>query len=296
MEQNSNNKTNPLKILFLPITATLDFIQKYFKAIIFLLIVLLLFGVMQKEQISQPNLMEISLDGAILDAKTVLEQIEEAQDENIKGVLFVVNSPGGAVAPSVEISYAIKRLREKKPVVAYAAGTMASGSYYASIWANKIIANPGSTIGSIGVIFEAPNLQKLLDKIGIEPQVVKAGRYKEVGTPFRKWSELEKEELKKVISNTYKMFTTDVAKARGLDLNNSSQWADAHIFTAYGAKQVGLIDAVGTQYEAKKAVEKLAHVKKAVWKKPSEFEKMLKRVTSETSSKLLSLLFGGKLF
>ncbi len=295
MEQQSN-KRGFFATLFSPLTATLDFIQKYLKAIIFLLILFLLFAAAQKEAVVKPNLMEITLKGAILDAKGVLEQIEEAQKDNIKGVLFIIDSPGGAVAPSIEISYAIKRLQEKKPVVAYAAGTMASGSYYAGIWADKIIANPGSTIGSIGVIFEAPNLKALLEKLGIEPQVIKAGKYKEVGTPFRRWSEAEKEELRKVIFNTYKMFTRDVAKARQLDLNKTAQWADAHIFTAYGAQKVGLIDQVGTIYEAKKAVEKLAKVKKPLWKKPSEFEKFLKQVAGETASQLASLLFGGKLF
>ena len=278
--------------LFSPITATLDFFQKYFKAIILVLVLLFLASLAPRGVIAQPNLMSIHLQGTILEAKDILSQIQKAQKPNIKGVLFIVDSPGGAVAPSIEISRAIKRLRQKKPVVAYAAGTMASGSYYASIWANKIVANPGSIIGSIGVIFEGPNLKGLLDKIGVAPQVVKAGKYKEVGTPFRAWKPYEKKEMQKVIEDTYQMFIHEVAKARKLDINSSDSWANAHIFTAKQAKKVGLIDKVATQYEAKKLVEKLSNVKKPIWQKEDKFEKLMRQLSTQTASKLASLLFG----
>ncbi|XPV53190.1 MAG: signal peptide peptidase SppA [Halarcobacter ebronensis] len=163
------------------------------------------------------NLQKIELSGPIMDSTKVLEQVNQAkEDNNIKGVLFVVNSPGGAVAPSVEIAYAIKELKELKPVVAYASGVMASGSYYASIWANKIIANPGSMVGSIGVIFQGANVEELMHKIGVKTQTVKVGKYKEAGTPTRAWENFEKAELEKVIDDTYDMFITDVGSARGL--------------------------------------------------------------------------------
>ncbi len=284
------------KKLFSPITATLDFIQRYFKSLLFLLLVLILIASTKEQTLQKPNLMKIELFGAIMDAKEVLNKIEEAQKPNIKGVLFVVNSPGGAVAPSIEISMAIKKLKEEKPVVAYAAGTMASGSYYASIWADKIIANPGSVIGSIGVIFESANIKKLIEKIGIEPQIVKAGKYKEVGTPFREWRDFEKEEIKKVIYDTYDMFVKDVADARKLDIKNRDKFAQAHIFTARQAKDVGLIDQVGTFFDAKREVEKLSGVKIPYWKKEDRFEKFLEKLSDETSAKIVSFLLGYQLF
>ena len=296
MEENRSSFKNFLAQIFWPLTATLEYLQKYYKGILILLVLLLLIGLSQKEAIEKPNLMQIDLKGTILDSKDILAKIEEAQKPNIKGVLFVVNSPGGAVSPSIEISYAIKRLRSKKPVIAYAAGTLASGSYYASIWANKIIANPGSTVGSIGVIFQGTNLQALLQKIGIAPQVVKAGKYKEVGTPFRAWSEEERKELQKLIDNTYKQFITDVAKARRLDLAKESEWAQAHIFTAKEAQKVGLVDSVGTMHDAKEAIQKLAKVENPVWKKEDPFEKFLRQVSKESANLLVSLLWGQKLF
>ena len=294
--EEKNSLKNFFTKLFWPLTAILEYLQKYYKGILILLMLLLLIGLSQKEAIERPNLMRIDLKGAILDSKDILAKIQEAHKPNIKGVLFVINSPGGAVSPSIEISYAIKRLRSKKPVVAYAAGTLASGSYYASIWANKIIANPGSTVGSIGVIFEGANLEALLQKIGISAQVVKAGKYKEVGTPFRKWHDYEKEELQKLINNTYKQFITDVAQARRLDLKKESEWAQAHIFTAKEAQKVGLIDSVGTIYEAKETLQKLAQVKKPIWKKEDPFEKFLRQVSKESANLLVSLLWGQKLF
>jgi protease-4 len=301
MNQNSNTQKDRgikefLSNLFFPLTSTLDFLQKYFKGLILLIILLFFISLLSTGNIKEPNLMQINLSGTILDSDKILKDIKIAEKKSIKGVLFVVNSPGGAVAPSIEISYAIKRLREKKPVIVYASGTLASGSYYASIWANKIIANPGSIVGSIGVIFETPIIKGLLDKIGVEPSVVKAGKYKEIGTPFRPWKEYEKEEIKKVIFDTYDTFVKDVCKARGLKYEEKDKFAEAHIFTARGAKEVGLIDEVGTIYEAKEELKKISKVKEAVWKKPSKFEEMLKELSEKTSSKIVSLLFGFNLF
>jgi len=192
------------------------------------------------------------------------------------------------------MSYAIKRLSKKKPVVAYAKGMMTSGSYYASIWANKIVANPGSMIGSIGVIFESANIEELSSKLGIKEQVVKAGKYKQIGTPTREWKPYEKAELQKVINNTYDMFVKDVAKARGLKLSDKENFADAHVFTAYGAKKVGLVDEIGTIYEAKELLYKLAKVKNPIWKKEDRFDKFLDKFISKVGFSIYSNLYGLK--
>ncbi len=196
-----------IKKLFLPITLTLDFTQKYFKSIVFITILLFVLDSNNETTLKSANLQKIDLYGPIMDPIMVLEKINKAKsDSNIKGVLFNINSPGGAVAPSIELAYAIKELKEIKPVVVYASGTIASGSYYASIWADKIIANPGSMVGSIGVIFQGANVEELMEKIGIKTQIVKAGRYKESGTPTRAWNDFEKAELQNVIKDTYELF------------------------------------------------------------------------------------------
>lgn len=280
---------NFFKKLFSPIVFILDFITKYFKTIVFLTIVyFLVFSsndeLNDKGQLA--NLQKIDLVGPILDVSKVLEDIEKAkQDKNIKGVLFVVDSPGGAVAPSIEIAYAIRELNELKPVVTYASGVIASGSYYASIWADKIIANPGSIVGSIGVIMQGFNVSKLMQKIGLESQVVKAGKYKESGTISRKWTKEEEEELKKVIYSTYEIFVNDVAKARNLKVEDHTVFADAKIFTSFQAKDVGLIDEVGTLSYAKLSLEELSKVEKAIWKKEDKFEKFMDRLMGQAIGK-----------
>ncbi len=273
-----------LKKLFLPITATLGFIQKYFKSMLFLLLLFILFAPAGDQKLIPNNLQEIKLTGPIFDTSEVVEELDKArEDVQIKGVLFTVDSPGGAVSPSIEGMQAIKRLKESKPVVVYAAGVLASGSYYASIWADEIIANPGSMVGSIGVILQGADLSELMDKVGIKTQVVKAGKYKQVGTADREWSPEEKRELEKVIQGTYKMFVHDVATARNLDEERSDLYADAHIFTARQAKEVGLIDTLGVAYDARKRVEELSEVKKPLWNKEDKFDKLMKKFAAETS-------------
>lgn len=276
-----------LRKLFLPITIPMKFIQDHFKAMLFILLLVLLFAPTSDEDFTPNNLQTINLTGPIIEVSEVMSQIEKASNnDSIKGILLVVNSPGGAVAPSVEVAYAIKRLKSKKPVVVYAAGTIASGSYYASIWADKIIANPGSMVGSIGVVMQGANLSELMANIGVKSQSVQAGKYKKVGTPDREWTDYEVNELNKVIYGTYDMFTRDVANARGLDYTQRDFYANAHIFTAYQAEEVGLIDSVGVMYDAKEELATLSGVKEAVWNKEDKFDKLMKKLAASTAMTL----------
>ena len=288
---------NFFRFLFSPIIAMLDFITKYFKTIVFLTI-MYFFVFNSNDEISSSknlaNLQKIELSGPIMDVNKVLENIDKAKkDTNIKGVMLVVDSPGGAVAPSIEVAYAIKELKQIKPVVVYASGVIASGSYYASIWADKIIANPGSIVGSIGVIMQGINAEELMEKIGISTQTVKAGKFKESGTPSRKWTDFEEKQLQTVIDDTYNMFITDVANARNLDVKNHTLFADAKIFTSKQAKEVGLVDEVATISYAQDELAKLSNVQNPVWKKEDKFEKFMDRLVSEAVSKISMNLIGG---
>lgn len=289
---------NFFRTLFSPIIAILDFITKYFKTIVFLTIMyFIVFDSNEnlKENTSLANLQKIELSGPILDVKKTLEDIEKARtNKNIKGILFVVDSPGGAVAPSVELAYAIKELKQIKPVVVYASGVIASGSYYASIWADKIIANPGSIVGSIGVIMQGVNAEELMEKIGVSTQTVKAGKFKESGTPTRKWFDYEEKQLQAVIDDTYNMFITDVSNARNLDVKNHTIFADAKIFTSKQAKEVGLVDEVATIFYAQNLLKDLAKVENPVWQKEDKFEKFMDKLVSETVSQV-TMMFGNSL-
>lgn len=289
--------SNFFRILFLPVIAILDFITKYFKTIVFLTIIYFI-TVDTTENLadnnSLANLQKIELTGPIMDVTKTLEEIENAKkDKNIKGILFVVNSPGGAVAPSVELAYAIKELKEIKPVVVYASGVIASGSYYASIWADKIIANPGSMVGSIGVIMQGVNTEELMQKIGISTQTVKAGKYKESGTPTRKWFDYEEKQLQSVIDDTYQMFISDVASARNLDVKNHTLFADAKIFTSKQAKEVGLVDEVATLSYAQDNLISLSKVENPIWKKEDKFDKFMDKLINEAVSNITMNFMSG---
>lgn len=274
-----------IKKLGTSLAAGIRFIQANFKATLLVLFVLWLFIPSGEDGITAHNLEKISLSGPILDATSIVKQLDEAREnKDVKGVLFSIDSPGGAVAPSVEIAYAVKRLAEAKPVVVYGAGIMASGGYYSAIWGNEIIANPGSMIGSIGVIMQGADISELMKKVGVKTQVVHAGTYKEVGTFDRPWSNVERAELEKVIHGTYELFVSDVVRARHLDANRSSDFADAHIFTAAQAKKVKLIDGVGVEFDAKKRVAELAKVEEPVWNKEDPMDKFFKRFAAEGAS------------
>ncbi len=284
-----------LKNIFAPIGAVLGFINKYFKSLIFLLILFLIFASGESAQQKGANLAQLSLSGAIMDDSEILEKIETLKnDEAIKGVLLLIDSPGGALSPSVEISLAIKSLNSRKPVVAYAKGTMASGSYLGGVWASKIYANPGSFIGSIGVIMQGLDVSEAAAKLGFAEQIVKAGELKEAGTMMRKWSDVERASLQALVDESYELFTREVAQARSLDLRERDAWANARVFLASGAKGVGLIDEVGSLEDAKSALIKASGVADPIWQEPSAYEKMIDRLANKSES-LVRGAFGAKL-
>ena len=280
--------------MFSFLSSAIKWISERFWGMVFLLIVFMLL-LPKSDNIGVANLQEIELKGTIMDATRVVEEIYSAKNDSaIKGVLLNIDSPGGAVAPSVEISYAIKSLSEKKPVVVYASGTMASGGYYSAIYGNEIIANPGSLVGSIGVIMQGVNVEGLLETIGVKPQIVKEGKYKEIGTPMREWKDFEKVELESITKETYDMFVNDVAKARKLDVANASMYADAHIFTAAKAKEVGLIDAVGTREDAKNRLLKLSGVKNPLWRQKDRVEQFFEKLQQSMVSQVVAYISGPK--
>ncbi|EOH9352769.1 signal peptide peptidase SppA, partial [Campylobacter jejuni] len=274
-----------LKSFFKALGCGIKFINTYFKTFVLLLIVIWILIPSANSSSNLANLERIDLKGEIFDSSAVLEKIINAKnDSNIKGVLFVIDSPGGAFAPSMELALAIKDLKIKKPVLVYASGTMASGSYLAGVGANKILANPASFIGSIGVIMQGADLSGLANKLGIKEQTIQAGEFKSAGTFARAWNENERNFLQGLIDQSYDLFTGFVAKERALDLNKKDQWANARVFLAAKAKELGLIDELGNYENAKKELEKLANVLNPVWKEEDKIDKFLNRLEGQTSS------------
>ncbi|ECK7553835.1 signal peptide peptidase SppA [Campylobacter jejuni] len=274
-----------LKSFFKALGCGIKFINTYFKTFVLLLIIIWILIPSANSSSNLANLERIDLKGEIFDSSAVLEKIINAKnDSNIKGVLFVIDSPGGAFAPSMELALAIKDLKIKKPVLVYASGTMASGSYLTGVGANKILANPASFIGSIGVIMQGADLSGLANKLGIKEQTIQAGEFKSAGTFARAWNENERNFLQGLIDQSYDLFTGFVAKERALDLNKKDQWANARVFLAAKAKELGLIDGLSNYENAKKELEKLANVSNPVWKEEDKIDKFLNRLEGQTSS------------
>ncbi|NLC28427.1 MAG: signal peptide peptidase SppA [Campylobacteraceae bacterium] len=286
-----------IKRFFSSIGALLKFINNHIKALLFLLLIGWIFSQSTSDTTKPPNLAQVELHGAIEDAKSWVESLHKLQvDKNIKGVLLHVDSPGGALGPSVEAMLAVKALVKAKPVVVYGAGTMASGSYYASIHATHIVANPGAFVGSIGVLFQSPNIKPLADKIGIEEQIITAGKFKQMGTFTRPWENHEKDALQNLVDKAYSMFVKDVATARGLEEKSEGFFAQGKLFLAEDAKELGLVDSVGGWLEAKELLVALSGVDTPHWKEPSAFDKALAKLGGSAKTWLGGVSYGLKAY
>lgn len=273
--------------------APFAFMSKYFKSLIFLLILFLLFAPQSDENsLNPPNLAKLYLTMPIFESESFEAQVQKiTKNKSIKGVLLVIDSPGGAVGASIEIADKIKALDEKIPVVAYVQGSMASGSYYAGMYAREIIANRGALIGSIGVIFNGYNIEDLMQKVGIKSQSLKAGSYKEIGTITRQWSAQEREFLDHLLQEQYEMFYQDVIKARDSKLTSKDfhTFAEGKVFSAHTALQLGLIDKVGSMQEAIEILKQISDVEEERWLKKDKFEEYINKMFDSMSAKLLSL-------
>lgn len=277
------------RVLFKGIKGIFDFINTYFKVIVLLIILLFLSTIGGGEEMeTKPNLAKLYLNFPIYESETFATQIESIKkNKDIKGVLLLIDSPGGTVGASIEIADMIKELNKKIPVVAYTQSLMASGSYYAGMYAHSIYANRGALIGSIGVIFSVPNFEEAMNKIGIKMQGSSAGEYKEIGTITREWNPLEKEFINNLTQEQYKMFYDDVLVARGERLKdkNPIDFAEGKIFSANKALKLGLIDGVGSMSEAVKILQQLSGVKEIVWLKKDKMEVWLDKLTDSIATK-----------
>ncbi len=206
------------------------------------------------------GLMEIN--DVIISSEGVVQQIKKFRDDkSIKAILLRINSPGGGVASSQEIYEEVKRTRDGGKTVVVSMGSIAaSGGYYIACGSNLIVANPGTLTGSIGVIARFISVKDLADKLGIEETVVKSGELKDSGDPFKKMTEKDKEYFQEVVNNTFEQFIDVVVKERKLDRDSLLKFADGRVFTGVQAKEIGLIDTLGTLEDAIRITAKLAGI------------------------------------
>lgn len=250
--------------------------------VFFLLLISGIFTVLSKGAMDKVAL--IRVEGPIVEAKSVVDELKGyVKDASVRAIVLRVDSPGGGVVPSQEIYNEVKKAKTFKKVIVSMGSVAASGGYYISTPADRIVANPGTITGSIGVIMVVPNLQGLLDKVGIKTEVVKSGKNKDLASVFRGIGEEERKIIQGVMDDVHEQFITAVAEGRKMSIDKTRLISDGRIFSGRQAIGVGLIDEIGDLDDAIKVAGKLAGIE-------GEPE-----VVSKSEKGLISKLMAGKM-
>lgn len=194
----------------------------------------------------------VDLDFTIYSSEPIVRQFKKfGEDKSIKAIVLKVNTPGGGVAASQEMYEAIKKVRDSgKPVIVSISSLGASGGYYASCGASIIVADPGSLVGSIGVIMNLMNFKELAQKLGINQNIIKSGELKDAGNPFRELNEADREYFQEIVNDSYQQFLEVVSVSRKIEKEKLKEYANGRVFTGRQAKEIGLVDSLGTFEDA----------------------------------------------
>lgn len=193
----------------------------------------------------------LEIEGAIEDSQTVLAELKRFKEMPwVKAVVVRIDSPGGAVAPTQEIFEEIVRSKKQKPFIASLGGMATSGGYYIAAACDRIVANPGTLTGSIGVIMQLTNVEELMKKIGVRGVNVKSGPNKDIGSPFQPLSPEGREILQALVDNVHSQFVVAVAKGRSMEETQVRKLADGRIYSGAQAQKLGLVDQFGTLQDA----------------------------------------------
>lgn len=232
--------------------------------ILFLLFVVsgILFMMLQKNIHIGDRVALIRVEGIIVDSREVVDELKQyVKDPAVKAIVLRIDSPGGAVAPAQEIYEEVRKAVAKKKVLVSMGSVAASGGYYIASPATKIIANPGTLTGSIGVIMEVPNIEGLLNKLGIKTEVVKSGKHKDIASMFRGINKEEREILQGVMDNVHEQFIKAVAEGRKMLVDDVKKIADGRVFTGEQAIKLGLVDELGNLEDAIQTAARLSGIK-----------------------------------
>ena len=203
--------------------------------------------------------------GSTITPGLVREYLARAEkDTAVKAIVLRIESPGGEIAPCQEILWEIERVKETKPIVVSMGGTVASGGYYISAKAGKIVALPTTMTGSIGVISQVINVEGLLEKLGIQIETFKGGKYKDMYSGFREMTPEEKKIMQEMVDEYYELFVDVVAEGRGLSKDEVRNLATGQIYTGTEAKELGLVDVLGGLDTATELAMELAGIEAAI--------------------------------
>lgn len=203
----------------------------------------------------------VELKGEIFSAEGLRSELDRlASQKNIKAIVLRIESPGGTLGASEEIYQLIKDTIAVKPVVCSLGSIAASGGLYVANACSKIVAHRGTITGSIGVIFMTPYLGNILERFGLKMNVIKSGKFKDAGSPFRELTEEDKEILQGVVDQGYQQFIEVISKSRELPIEEVKKFADGRILLGEKALELGLVDYLGDTKRAAKVALELAGV------------------------------------
>jgi len=267
--------------------------------VLFLILLSFIFAFLasyKRFDLGKPKIGVLEIKGVILDADEYLSAIREFRTRrDVKAVLVRVESPGGAIGPTQEVFEELKKLRKEKPIYVSMGGVSASGGYYVSLAGEKIFANPGTITGSIGVVIELPNLEKLFEKLGIKSETIKSGEFKDTGSIYRGLTKEEREYLKAKVNQLHEQFVRVVVEERKLPLDKIKSLADGRIYTGEEAKALKLIDELGNYYTALEELRKKINLKEVeiliLPRKKGFLERFFEGKTSLSVEKLLQSLY-----
>lgn len=203
----------------------------------------------------------VPIEGIIADSREIVEQLAEfAEDSGIRAVVLRIDSPGGGVAPSQEIYQAVRRLRDRKKVVASMGAVAASGGYLIATAADRIMANPGTITGSISAVMHFANVEELLKKVGVRSSVVKSGKFKDIGSPTREMTPEERELVQGIVDDIYDQLITTISENRKIPLEKVVKLADGRIFSGRQALDLDLVDELGGLQDAVLLAGRLSNI------------------------------------
>jgi len=214
-------------------------------------------------------------------------------DRTVKAIVLRIESPGGEIEPCQEILWEIERVKGTKPIVVSMGGTAASGGYYISTRADKIVALPTTMTGSIGVISQVINIEGLLEKLGIQIETFKGGKYKDMYWGFRELTPEEEEIMQGMVDEYYEQFVDVVAEGRGLSREEVRNLATGQLYTGTEAKELGLVDELGDLNTAIDLAAKLAGIEAPTveyyYKRPGLIRRLLLGFADAIQARILGL-------
>jgi protease-4 len=288
------------EVKFSSMKGILKIVKNIFLFVIIILAIRGCLSLLKEREQKKDAIYVMKLEETIFSSEKIISEIRKIKKaKEIKAVIIRINSPGGTIGASQEIYHELLKFKEEtgKKLICSIENIGASGAYYVSLACDKVLALPGSIVGSIGVISIFFTVEELMKELKIKPFIIKSGKFKDTASPFRTPNEIDINYLQDVVMKLYKNFKEDVVKRRPQIKDKIDELADGRVFTGKEAFELGLIDKLGSFSDAVSTAIELAQIKeepKIIWPKKREFpflEELMQKIKAQLLSKLISPTF-----